>query len=153
MSTLTSTALVPCYVLYAYICVYIFWRQSWFVSCCRCCDFHFKLSFKSIVSVMQLPVILLALFLFFHLCLHCHFILVCAEKRISTFDLLRHSTYYTGECVHDFHCTQQCATQSASERLWTIWFIFFFALLYLRSLPFIWPLFCQRFFFLFVPNG
>lgn len=123
------------------------------MSGCRCCDFHFKLSFKSIVSVMQFPVILLALFLFFHyLCLYCHFISVCAEKRISIFDLLRHSTYYTGECVcvHDFHCTQQCATQSASERLWTICFIFssllLFLVLYLRSLPFMWPLFCQRFF-------
>lgn len=91
-------------------------------------------------SVMQFPVILRALFLSllsFVFVLPFHLISVCAEKRISIFDLLRHSTCYTGVCVCEFmfvftiFIVLNKVPHNASARLWTIYFHFFFALLFL----------------------
>lgn len=75
-------------------------------------------------SVMQFPVILRALFLSllsFVFVLPFHLISVCAEKRISIFDLLRHSTCYTGECVCVCLCLcsrfSLCSTKCHTMRL------------------------------------
>lgn len=102
--------------------------------------------------------------------LYCYFISICAEKRISMFDLLRHLSHYywcvrvrtyVCACVHDFHCTQQSATQFACDfrlcsTIHSVDNLFhFFSLflmydwLYLRCVSFIRPLFCQQWFLFF----
>lgn len=118
------------------VCAYTFWRQSWFVSCCRCCDFHFKLSFKSIVSVMQFPVILRALFLFFHICvcIAISFRCMCRKEDqyiwfTSAFNSL-HWGMWMCLCSRFSLCSTKCYTMQ-SLRDFGQFISFFVALLFL----------------------
>lgn len=152
------------------VCAHTFWRQSWFVSCCRCCDFHFKLSFKSIVfsyAISSNFACFISFSSFVCVCIAISFDFGMCRKEdqyiwfTSAFDLLHWGMcVWVYVCVHDFHCAQQSATQCVCETLDNLFpFFLRFAFscarnrLYLRSLSFIWPLFCQQFFSRFVSNG
>lgn len=83
------------------------------------CDFHFELSFNSIVSVMQFPVILLYFFhFFFFMCASTRVVIPFqyAKKRIKVFDLVHNKVLHNA--FNFWVCTQFI--------LWTIYCVFFF---------------------------